>query len=432
MGIFFPAVAWGAEGDSGMVVLGGLTVLLVVVLGLVVAARPMGLLASGIAGTGISMYLAYEHTQAGKAICDISSSISCSAVNSSEYSTLFGIPVAILGLGYFLAISWLAARYLMVKKGNALLLIQLGGVLAVGFDIYLGWAMRQVGAFCPFCAATYVLNLFLLVGSTLEKNRLDQEKDPINLASALGSEGLNATVIGLVGLVVGVMAFGGTAKGSSSGTPGMPLTADELRGMYEQPAGPIRIDPNDPFKGNPDAKYVLVEWADFQCPHCAISFPDLKKLAEQNQDIKLYYKNYPISNGCNRFVEREGHADACRAAAAGVCAHAQSSFWPLAEAMFKNQQYLSKDDIRFMVQQSGIDSTAFEACMQDPATEAAVKEDVEGGGLAKINGTPSIFLKGVFGDQWIKVNGHAEEIEAILKVARAGGQLPDPPAPSGK
>ena len=100
--------------------------------------------------------------------------------------------------------------------------------------------------------------------------------------------------------------------------------------------------------------------------------------------------------------------------------------------MFKNQEYLGKDDLRFMIQQSGLDTVAFEACMADPATEAAVREDVEAGGLAQINGTPSIFLKGPFGDQWVKINGGREEIEAILVAARSGQTLPTPPPPSAR
>ncbi|HNC99880.1 MAG TPA: thioredoxin domain-containing protein, partial [Myxococcota bacterium] len=199
---------------------------------------------------------------------------------------------------------------------------------------------------------------------------------------------------------------------------------------YELPAGTVRYEPNDPVKGNPEAKFILVEWADFQCPHCAAMFPELKKVIEENPDVKLYYKHYPISQTCNHFVEWEGHKDSCRAAAASVCANAQNAFWPLAEKMFKNQEYLGKDDLRFMVQQAGLDSVAFEACMADPATEAAVREDVEAGGLAQINGTPSIFLKGPFGDQWVKINGGHEEINAVLAAARAGQPLPPPPPPS--
>lgn len=420
-----PGVAMAADGTA---VLAGTGVGVLICVAAVVAARPFGLALSAFAGAMASFYLAYEHTQTGTAICDISSAISCTAVNTSEYSKMMGIPVALFGLGYFLAMSWLAFRYAFQQKAGALGLLQLGAVLGVGFDIYLGFRMFQIGSLCPFCASTYVMNLLLLVGSSLERRGKE-----INLVGALQTDGSTAVVLGLVGLVVGIAATGSGSSGSSHGTKAAsngPVTADDLKGTYEMAAGPIHYEPNDPMKGNPDGKYILVEWADFQCPHCKLMFPELKKVVEENPDVQLHYKNYPISQNCNHFVEWEGHKDACNAAAAGVCANAQNAFWPLAEKMFENQEYLGKDDIRFMVSQVGLNATAFEACMGDPATAAAVKEDVEAGGLANIHGTPAIFLKGPFGDQWVTVKGGREAINNILKVARAGGSLPPPPPPS--
>ncbi len=422
-----------ASAADGTAVMGGLGLLLLVAAGAVAFARPQGLLLSAAAGAALSLYLGMEHASAGQAICDISEKISCTAVNSSEYSKLLGVPVALYGFGFYLAMSWLAGRHALFQRGGALLLMQIGGVVAVGFDVYLGWAMSQVGALCPMCAATYVLNLLLLIGSTLERNRLSRIAGPgagDTVFSALQSEGGPGVVAGLAGLILGIMVTGAGGSAAASAKSAGPVTADDLRGTYELAAGDVTFEPNDPIKGNPEAKYVLVEWADFQCPHCALMFPELKRVVEENPDVSVRYKHYPISQTCNHFVEWEGHKDACRAAAASVCANAQNAFWPLAEKMFKNQQYLSKDDIRFMVEQSGIDTAAFETCMADPATEAAVREDVEGGGKANINGTPSIFLKGPFGDRWVKINGGYEEITAILKVARAGGSLPEPPPPS--
>jgi protein-disulfide isomerase/uncharacterized membrane protein len=418
-----PTMAWAADA-GGTGVLAGIGVGLLVVVAAVVAARPYGMLLAAFSGIGVSAYLAYEHHQVGSTVCDVSSAVSCSNVIKSEYGEIAGVPVALFGVGYFLAMSWLASRYAFQQKAGALALLQVGAVLGVAADVYFGWAMTQVGSLCPFCASTYVLNLVLLVASSLERRGKEE-----GFSQALPSEGGPAVVIGLAGLIFGLMATGGSGKSVAASGGGKAGTTS-LVGMYELPAGTVRYEPNDPVKGNPEAKFILVEWADFQCPHCAATFPELKKVIEENPDVKLYYKHYPISQTCNHFVEWEGHKDSCRAAAASVCANAQNAFWPLAEKMFKNQEYLGKDDLRFMVQQSGLDTVAFEACMADPATEAAVREDVEAGGVAQINGTPSIFLKGPFGDQWVKINGGREEINAILAAARAGQPLPPPPPPS--
>jgi hypothetical protein len=65
--------------------------------------------------------------------------------------------------------------------------------------------------------------------------------------------------------------------------------------------------------------------------------------------------------------------------------------------------------------------------MADPATAQSVVADVEAGGTAQISGTPSIFLKGPFGDQWVRVIGGKDAIETILAAARSGKPMPPPP-----
>jgi hypothetical protein len=56
--------------------------------------------------------------------------------------------------------------------------------------------------------------------------------------------------------------------------------------------------------------------------------------------------------------------------------------------------------------------------------------DVEAGGTAQISGTPSIFLKGAFGDQWVRVIGGKEAIQTILNAARSGAPMPPPGPPN--
>lgn len=423
LGLSLPATALAADGTAAI---GGVAAAVVVCIAALVVARPWGMLLSTIVGAGISFYLAMEQHQSGSGICDVSELISCKKVADSPYAMLFGVPVALYGFGFYLAVGWLTSRYASLKKADTLALIQIAAILAVGFDVYLAWAMVQVGALCIFCTGTYALNISLLVASTVERRGKEG-----TVMAGLQSDGGPGAVIGLAGLLLGLWGSGGgqsTTKPTLN--PAGPVTPSDLLGAYEQAAGSIHFEANDPLEGPPDAKFTLVEWADFQCPHCAKMFPELKKVMAENSDVQLRYKHYPISNACNHFVEWEGHKDSCRAAAAAACANAQNAFWPLAEKMFGNQEYLGKDDLRFMVQQVGLDMTAFEACMTDPATESAVREDVEAGGLAQLSGTPSIFLKGAFGDRWVRILGGYPEITAILKVARAGGQLPEPPPPT--
>ena len=94
-----------------------------------------------------------------------------------------------------------------------------------------------------------------------------------------------------------------------------------------QPDNPVPLDGSEPVYGNPDAKYTVVEFADFECPYCGMVAPELKKIVDENPDVKLLFKHYPLSNVCNLNVAREGHANACAAAIASDCAGKQGKFW---------------------------------------------------------------------------------------------------------
>ncbi len=420
-----PGVALAADGEiPPAALIGLLSAGVLICAGLVAYQRGLGLLVTAQYGAGLAVYLAHQHRvglTGGTSICNISSVINCDAVNASRYSEVAGVPIALFGFAFYVAACFLAFKLFKGPSTTAAAMLMSLAVLAVGYDIYLAWASYSLGAICIFCAASWAVNLLLLVGSTLEA----KGTSPL---AALQAEGSSTIIAGLAALIIGVLAYqaGAPSTTSVSGPKPVPEAAD-LVSLYEQPMGTITLDGTEPMKGDPNAPYTFVEWADFQCPHCAVMFPVMEELLAANKDMKLYYKHYPISGNCNRFVEGVRHENACQAAAAAECARGQGRFWELAGQMFKNQEYLGKDDIRFMVEQVGLEPKAFETCMADPATAQAVVADVEAGGTAQISGTPSIFLKGPFGDQWVRVIGGKDAIETILAAARSGKPMPPPP-----
>lgn len=427
--LLVPGTAFAADDEvAPTILIGGLAAGLIACMGLLIYRRALGLLVTAQYGAMLAVYLAYQHRVAltgGTSICNISAHIDCDAVNTSRYAEIAGVPIAVIGLAFYVAVAYLAFTYFRGGAPRAAAMIMVLSVGAVGYDIFLAYASYKVGAVCLFCVATWGVNLLLLVGSTLES----REVSPLD---ALKDHAVPTLIIGLAGLIVGVLAYqagGPTKPGATAGGLTTPAVLD-LVSLYEQPVGTITLDGTEPMKGDPNAAYTFVEWADFQCPHCAAMFPVMEQLLAENKDIKAYFRHYPISGNCNRFVEGVRHENSCQAAAAAECARIQGRFWELAGQMFANPDYLGKDDLRFMAEQVGLEPKAFETCMQDPATAQAIVADVEGGGAAQISGTPAIFLKGAFGDQWVRVIGGKEAIETILKAARSGKPLPPPPPPN--
>jgi len=117
-----------------------------------------------IIGLVVSLYLVKNHyaDPTKGSLCDMSESISCSLVNTSTFSELFNVPVALLGVLWFLVLiifSWKA-----LKKDGALLAMMLGwGILGILFVIYFVIAEIILRSICPFCTLVHVIVIAIFI-----------------------------------------------------------------------------------------------------------------------------------------------------------------------------------------------------------------------------------------------------------------------------
>ena len=140
-----------------------------------------------------------------------------------------------------------------------------------------------------------------------------------------------------------------------------------------------------PRKGPADAPVTVVEFADFQCPHCKRASQMMTKLHEElGDDVVIYFKHFPLTPGSMAEV-------AARAAAA---ARRQGKFWPMQELLFENQKTLSRDKIMGFARRIGLNFGKFKQDLNDPAVAQAVQSDRAEGMEADITGTPAIFIDG--------------------------------------
>lgn len=122
--------------------------------------------AAGLVGLGTSVYLTIVHyTSPSLLVCGAGGLVNCEAVTTSAQSMLLGIPVAVLGMAWFLAIlafvlpwSWRSAAPWV---GAARLLLTVGGI---GFVLYLVYAeLFVIGAICLWCTVAHVMAFVLFV-----------------------------------------------------------------------------------------------------------------------------------------------------------------------------------------------------------------------------------------------------------------------------
>lgn len=115
-------------------------------------------------GLAVSAYLTFEHYTAGITLaCPEGSVVNCARVTSSSWSLLFGVPVALLGLLYFVVFTALFVPAVATRlPAIDTVRLVLAGV-GVAFVLYLVWAEFAVGAICLWCTAVHAIAVVLLL-----------------------------------------------------------------------------------------------------------------------------------------------------------------------------------------------------------------------------------------------------------------------------
>jgi len=169
---------------------------------------------------------------------------------------------------------------------------------------------------------------------------------------------------------------------------GMRLTFEGVRKEIENAnkIWDLQLDVGSPSIGSPNAKIVIVEFSEFQCPYCARITPYLDSLTRANPDkIRLVYKNFPLSF----------HKDAPAAAAAAMAAQKQGKFWEYRWALASNFQNLTDSTFIETAKKVGLNVEQFKKDMVlDADKQAIIDRDMKLGSEVGVQGTPNFYVNG--------------------------------------
>jgi protein-disulfide isomerase len=174
---------------------------------------------------------------------------------------------------------------------------------------------------------------------------------------------------------------GATKPAAAAAQPGAP----DPNKVYE-----IADAKDSPFRGGKNAKVVIYEFSDFQCPFCSRVLPTLKQVEDEYKDkVKVVWRNYPLPF----------HKDAPGAAEAAREVYEQGGsekFWAYHDVLFANQRALSRADLeKYASELGGINMAKFKAALDNKTHEARVKADQDAVDKAGARiGTPSFFING--------------------------------------
>lgn len=160
-----------------------------------------------------------------------------------------------------------------------------------------------------------------------------------------------------------------------------------------------------PSKGPAKAKVKVVEFADYQCPHCQATAEVMKKVFHtyENQ-IQFIFLDYPLSS----------HRLATTVAEGAVCADAQGKFWEYHYMAFGNQASLTETSPTTFAKTLNLDITKFASCLQADTTKEKVLRSKRKGDELHIEGTPTIYMNGVKYTEGYTVEALSAAIQKLL------------------
>ncbi|HWE04483.1 MAG TPA: thioredoxin domain-containing protein [Tepidisphaeraceae bacterium] len=166
----------------------------------------------------------------------------------------------------------------------------------------------------------------------------------------------------------------------------------------------VPVTSHDHIQGDLNAPIVLVEYGDYECPHCASAYPIAKRVKERfGERLAFVFRNFPLN---------QAHPSAEIAAEAAEFAARHGRFWEMHDAIYENQEALGKPLLLELAQSLGLSSSTLDVALTNHEYAARVKEDFVGGVRSGVNGTPTFFINGHRHDDSFEFDVLAAAIEA--------------------
>src|SRR5689334_18473361 len=129
------------------------------------------------------------------------------------------------------------------------------------------------------------------------------------------------------------------------------------------------INKNDHVHGHPDALVTLVEYGDYQCPHCGAAFPIVKQIQKAfAKNLRFAFRHFPLANV---------HEYAFPAAIAAEAAGKQQKFWEMHDMIFEHQAFINEYSLMEFAKELGLKIPVLTKDIQDPELVEKVEADFE-------------------------------------------------------
>src|SRR5437773_1431649 len=137
-------------------------------------------------------------------------------------------------------------------------------------------------------------------------------------------------------------------------------------GAHTRPQLTPPVGDRDHIQGSKTAKVTLVEYGDYQCPHCLQAYPIMIDIQEHMGDkMRLVFRNFPLTTV---------HPNAQHAAEAAEAAGAQGKFWEMHDYLYEHQGHLDDAHLLKYAGAIGVEVPRFKRDLESHAFEERVRE----------------------------------------------------------
>jgi protein-disulfide isomerase len=335
-------------------------------------------------GAFASAYLLVDYVF-GAGICLTGSG--CDTVRASSFAYPLGIPMPLIGLGFYaVAVGLLLASPMRTVLGMPISLAALGWATA-GLAVMASLTLVEIlviRALCSWCLLSALGSLLLVAGAlgTWRGSQAPPNEPPRSSRARRQQAGereqAERAVRGFTrttGFVLGIALVALLAVPAL--TSGAPARVDSL-GSTDRPrtgAGPVE----------------MVVFSDFQCPACAVAAPLLSQLAADDT-ISLVYRYFPLTGI---------HANAIAAAEAAQAAALQGRFWEFHDLLFARQTAWADQSstdaaaaFGAIATEVGLDTARWRSDAESSTVAEVVSSDAQQAQDLQLRGTPTIFING--------------------------------------
>lgn len=345
-------------------------------------ARTLAILGLSIAGVVISSYLIYAGHRLGRdpaweSVCTVSERFDCNAAIRSPYSSVFGVPLSVLGACFYMLTALLAVVDLWAPRRtwprSPAILVLLGSSIACALSVGLATVSALVvRSWCLLCIGLYIVNFCMLFVSV---SALRATKETIRFALWSERARLAKHPFPAIAWVIAASALLVAVHDNRSESSRLSVACEEVA---------LAVREGRPLE--------LVVYSDFQCPHCKALDASLRQLRRRPL-IRIVQEPYPLDQTCNPHARITKHPGACLQALASLCADEQGRGQTLNDRLF-DEGAKERAALIASAASLGIDRGRFEDCLQSPAVAARLRDVIDGAAARQVRATPTLFVNG--------------------------------------